>query len=186
MGSSRPTPRIGFIALLIFCIGPFVYLSYFRLGEDSPKKTPSELMLVAPEYDTWPYCSGDATRVCFNDSPLVANQNVIEYLNSKKEKKILIWGMLERNDKVVSVYGEISSFQVDKVRMSFFIRQGDHWKLIGQSNFLRSESPKNENIPIFDLDSDSLIVREFISIMVQRGKNPSEIEAPTIAFTGEE
>ena len=141
-----------------------------------------ELMLVAPEYDEWLYCSGDITRVCFDDNPLVADQNVIEYLNNDNEKKILIWGMLERNSKVVSVYGEIISFRVDKIRVSFFVWRDGYWKLVGRSNFVRSESPKNEDIPVFALDTDSLLAREYIALMLQRGKKLEEINPPTMSF----
>ena len=131
-----------------------------------------------PQYDYWTSCLGEKTKTCFDSNPFLATNVVTEYSDNDGNKQLLMLWSYKRNKDIFEIHGSIKSFRIEAANYKFYKRVDDEWVLLETRTFIRSDMPKNREIPLFY--EDSPFGKEYFSFKARQGE--TEVKIPTITF----
>ena len=133
------------------------------------------------DYSGWTHCFGLNPKTCWDDVPILSQNVVIEYKDTTTAAPVLLlWGEYERSKEVFNIYGSIKSYRAEKVIYRFYKRDQEQWIFLGDKIFIRSQSPLNQFMPMFELNST--FGQEYIRYKQSLGKAPDQIKVPTLMF----
>lgn len=131
-----------------------------------------------PNYDGWTTCLGITTKTCFDNNPFLAVNVVTEYSDKTGGKQLLMWWSYKRSKDKFEMHGSTKSLRIEVVNYRFYKRVDNEWILLDTRTFIRSDIPKNQEIPLFY--EDSKFGKEYLSFKTKMGEK--EIKIPTITF----